>query len=326
MKNSVLMTTYNGEAFILEQLDSIYNQTKKVNEVIICDDCSTDDTVVIVRNFIEQKSLTNWQVIVNKENKGWQKNFIEALSYVHGDVIFYSDQDDIWYPDKIAVMSNVMQRDKNVQCLAGRVHQIDAQGIALGSQEISIVDRIAHTEEISNYKKFNVITFLGCTMCFTRKLADIISEVNATYFGHDAQTCRLAALLGGMYIMESAVLMYRMHENNTSGVVAGLSEGASDLETRKKAIRANIQWLNSIINYSQKHDLLSQEKKIVVRDTIKMQEDRLSFLNNRKFGQYLSLVKYMKYYSGIGMYLGDFAYAYRINAKVAPIMAKMKKK
>ena len=326
MKNSVLMTTYNGQRYILEQLHSIYNQTKKPDEVIICDDCSTDDTVDIIRSFIEKESLVNWKLIVNKENKGWQKNFIEALEYVKGDIIFFSDQDDNWYPEKIEVMSNIMKEDNRIQCLAGRFNQIDGQGNNLGEQgNMEVGKSIRKEKERGSYQKFNAITFLGCTMCISKKLASIIWKINVTNFGHDAQACRLAMLLEGMYLLDSAVIKYRMHEENTSGVVAELREGASNLEKRKQTIEANILWLKTIIKYSKEHVLLNKEKEKIVKQTVEMQKDRYLFLEERKFWRYLSLLKYWKYYSGIAMYLGDFAYAYNINGKIAPIMAKIKK-
>ena len=67
---SVAVATYNGERFILKQLESIYNQTEAADEVIICDDCSTDKTVEICKDFIKKRSLSNWRISVNEKNAG----------------------------------------------------------------------------------------------------------------------------------------------------------------------------------------------------------------------------------------------------------------
>ena len=66
MRISVAMATYNGHKYIVEQLDSIRNQSLKVDEVVICDDQSSDDTVSIIRNYIEKYKLDNWKVTVNE--------------------------------------------------------------------------------------------------------------------------------------------------------------------------------------------------------------------------------------------------------------------
>ena len=327
MKISVLMTTYNGQAYLLEQIRSINNQTRQPDEVIICDDCSTDNTTKIIKDFIKQNSLTNWQLIVNEENKGWMRNFVEGLNYVTGDVVFFSDQDDIWYPDKIAAMSKIMQVNPGVQCLAGGVNKIDGRGEAFGEQEniVSIIDSVGKEKRSEKPQKFNVLCFLGCTVCISEKLAKVIREMAVTNFPHDQQTWRLAALLGEMYILKYAVIKRRMHGENTSGVVVGLKEGASNLEKRKQMIKDNLQWLDSLMKYSKEHNLLSANEEEIVRNTIMMQEARYSFLERKNPVQYLGLLKYMKYYSGFGMYLGDFVYAHNINAKVARIIAKVKR-
>ena len=74
MKISVAMCTYNGETYILEQLKSIINQTKQVDEIIICDDCSSDQTTTLVENALNNTSI-NYKLIKNEKNMGFKKNF-----------------------------------------------------------------------------------------------------------------------------------------------------------------------------------------------------------------------------------------------------------
>ena len=84
---SVAIASYNGGRFIEKQLDSILKQTRPVDEVIICDDGSTDNTVEICRNFIEKNSLTNWEISVNPKNVGYCFNFYGAIAKTKGDII-----------------------------------------------------------------------------------------------------------------------------------------------------------------------------------------------------------------------------------------------
>ena len=82
LSTSVVMATYNGEKNILEQLDSLLSQTKKINEVLICDDCSTDNTVDIISSFIEKNNLSStWHLKINEKNLGWRKKFLSFIKF-----------------------------------------------------------------------------------------------------------------------------------------------------------------------------------------------------------------------------------------------------
>ena len=112
MKKSVAMATYNGAEYIVEQLESIRTQTMAVDEVIICDDCSKDDTVAVVQKYIEEHDLTDtWKIEVNEKNLGYASNFIGAAMKTTGDLIFFCDQDDVWVPDRIKVMTELMEKN-----------------------------------------------------------------------------------------------------------------------------------------------------------------------------------------------------------------------
>jgi len=98
-KVSVVICTYNGEKYIREQIDSILTQTYPIYELIIQDDGSTDNTVAILREYEAQNS--NITVFQNQVNVGFNENFKSAIAKAKGDYIAISDQDDIWYPQKI---------------------------------------------------------------------------------------------------------------------------------------------------------------------------------------------------------------------------------
>lgn len=110
---SVAMCTFNGEKYIKEQIESIINQSLVPDEIIICDDCSKDNTVNIIK-----ETLDNWSgkvyLVVNEKNLGYRKNFEKAISLCHGDIIFLSDQDDVWNKDKIEIIKTEIEKDKNI--------------------------------------------------------------------------------------------------------------------------------------------------------------------------------------------------------------------
>lgn len=97
---SVILCTYNGEAFLREQLDSIVAQTYPIYELIIQDDGSTDNTLAIARDYASRYSFI--QVIENVTNLGFNLNFKTAAMRCTGDFVAISDQDDVWFPEKIA--------------------------------------------------------------------------------------------------------------------------------------------------------------------------------------------------------------------------------
>ena len=106
--NSVAICTYNGEKYIKDQLISIMNQTMLPDEIVICDDCSEDNTVNIINDTLKNWSR-DWNLIINKENLGFKKNFQKAIGLCKGDIIYLSDQDDIWNLKKMEIMSRVFK-------------------------------------------------------------------------------------------------------------------------------------------------------------------------------------------------------------------------
>ena len=115
MTFSVAMCTYNGSKFIQEQLNSILSQTQPVDEIVICDDGSTDNTLGIIEN-IKKNTAANIRIFRNDTNLGFKKNFFKAISLCQGDIVFLSDQDDVWSPNKVDVISLWFSShpDKNV--------------------------------------------------------------------------------------------------------------------------------------------------------------------------------------------------------------------
>jgi glycosyltransferase involved in cell wall biosynthesis len=97
---SVALCTYNGERFLPQQLDSVAKQTRLPDELIVCDDRSTDRTVALVREFAASSPYPV-RIFENEHNLGFAANFERAIRLCEGDLIALSDQDDIWYPIRL---------------------------------------------------------------------------------------------------------------------------------------------------------------------------------------------------------------------------------
>jgi len=100
---SIVICTYNGERYLKEQIDSILGQTYPLHEIIIQDDGSTDGTVKIIQNYVQQHGSLIKFFVNQDHSNGVNSNFFGAMSKATGDYIAISDQDDIWEPDKIAL-------------------------------------------------------------------------------------------------------------------------------------------------------------------------------------------------------------------------------
>ena len=111
MRLSVAMCTYFGKDYIRDQLLSIHRQTVPVDEIVICDDCSEDDTVEIIRKLTKQYDLPV-RLFINEWNYGYKKNFEQAICRCTGDIIFLSDQDDTWIPTKVETIVNYFDRNR----------------------------------------------------------------------------------------------------------------------------------------------------------------------------------------------------------------------
>lgn len=110
---SVALCTYNGERYIREQLESILNQTMKVDEIVVCDDGSTDNTLPIIEG-LAGTTDTAIHIHRNETNLGPAKNFQKAINLCSGDIIFLSDQDDIWVPEKVSTIIKYFESNPTI--------------------------------------------------------------------------------------------------------------------------------------------------------------------------------------------------------------------
>lgn len=263
-KVSVVIATYNGEKYIIKQLESVLNQTRRPDEVIIRDDCSTDNTPLIISNYIKRNKL-KWTFIRGETNLGFEKNFVEALKMATGDVLFFSDQDDIWTLDKIKVMSGIMSRHSRILCLNSSYECIDLNGSVIKTKQIPltannglIIGKVIKEGSISSFGVKDVFKYnisMGCTMAFRREL---LSEFysNAGEVPHDWLINLIAASRDGLFFYNSKMIKYRLHENNTIG--------QNDCVIQKREER--IKLYTRICHYYEcfsKCNILSRNKKLI---------------------------------------------------------------
>lgn len=224
MKISMAMATYNGEKYIEKQLESLNNQTRKIDEVIICDDCSKDNTVSIINTYIQKNHLNKWKCIVNTENLGFSENFRKAISMTTGDVVFLCDQDDEWHKNKIEAMTQIMDTNPQIKLLASSIQIIDQDGNFVKVH--SCPEWIKRLNKIESGTLVN-IDFLdicnrnyapGCTMAITRDIIEAyLKRKKINHLPHDWFLALLAGCENGAYLINKSYVNYRVHGNNAIG-------------------------------------------------------------------------------------------------------------
>ncbi len=220
---SVALCTYNGQAYIHEQLASIAAQTLPAFEVVICDDGSTDATVTTVEAFIaEYSGPTVFRIAHVDRVGGVRANFARAIEACVGDLIALSDQDDAWREDRLAVAAGVLASHPAVLAVNADARIIDDCGsptgdTLLGSLYVSRTERQAiHAGRgLPVLIRRNIVT--GATMIFRRTLLPSALPLGE-HWVHDEWLAMIAASLGGLDLVEEQLIDYRVHDANAIGV------------------------------------------------------------------------------------------------------------
>ncbi|WP_281165717.1 glycosyltransferase [Liquorilactobacillus sicerae] len=208
---SVVISTYNGERFIIPQLESIMEQSVLPDEVLVIDDCSTDHTISLVKDFIHQNNLQNWQLSINKYNKGWRRNFIDGIRSCHGDLIFTCDQDDIWRKDKVEIMSKIMEDNANIRLLTSNY----CESYENGNKKIGPWENSKEVKRIRIKNNYFLIKSPGCTYCFRKSFATICLKYWQPDYPHDALLWRFAMFADGLYAYTDDLIVWRKHSAST---------------------------------------------------------------------------------------------------------------
>lgn len=215
MKVSVAICTYNGEKYISEQLQSILNQSRRVDEIIISDDNSLDDTVKIVEDILV-KSGISYRLLINEQSLGVIKNFRQCYEACSGDVIFSCDQDDIWVSDKVEKIISEFN-DPTVDMVATNAFLIDGNGqeMELSLRDVLGFDCLDRYHFIDNLLRNYCIT--GATMAIRREFA-LKYYQESSYWLHDGWLAMVAGLKESLVYLDDRLIKYRLHGGNVVGL------------------------------------------------------------------------------------------------------------
>lgn len=271
MKNriAVILCCKNGEKYILEQLDSLKNQSESRFDLYINDDGSDDNTLEIIKKYKFPIDINVY--LSSTEYSSFQKNFLKTLKSVNNnyDYFFFCDQDDIWEKEKIEISLDFLNRDFTVPSLiCSRTKIIDEKGKPKGfspkfdrppSLRNSLVQSIAG----GNTMGFNLQTKI---------LLDQIKDLN-NVVSHDWTTYLLVTLYEGeVYYSKKPYVKYRNHSKNRIGSNNGLF---SKIERIQKLLRGDFkEWNNKNLNLISEFNLPRDSEKIV-QDFIDMRNSNI---------------------------------------------------
>ncbi len=201
---SVCIATYNGQRFIKQQLLSIIRQISENDEIIISDDHSTDTTLQIINDLRDDRI----KIFLNPNEKGYTKNFENALKHTKGDIIFLSDQDDIWLESKVS---------KNIERL---------YACSFVVSDAIIVDENLAILNSSHFKLYNVrngflenfirTRYIGACIAFKKEVLQkaLPFPKNQKYCAHDYWLTLVAELYYSTDTINEGLILYRRHSSN----------------------------------------------------------------------------------------------------------------
>jgi glycosyltransferase involved in cell wall biosynthesis len=250
MTTGIVLSTFRGCKYLRAQLDSLRNQTRPADMVVIADDASGDGTADFLKNYIQEYELSDkWKFFQNECRLGYVKSFYGAMDQCSADLIFLCDQDDVWAADKLEKMQAVFQENEKITLLCSAHSMVDARGNQFRSvryRNFFGSGKITSVDARSIILRFS---YPGMCMCvrraFWNRIRETAKRIDAP---HDRVLALMAQAEQGMYFYDYIGAHHRMHENN-----AGQEENRPSAFLRRdvkvRELAQMISWLSSVARY-----------------------------------------------------------------------------
>lgn len=215
MKVNIVLSTYNGARFLAEQLGSIQKQTFTDWQLLIRDDGSTDITPQIISEFVKADPRIHFINEHDRQNFGVIKNFFTLVKYEKADYYFFSDQDDVWLPDKMATMlDEVIHNDKSQPLMIYMDLSVVDQD--LNVTHPSMIRSQSHHANTTLLAELTENTVTGGVAMINHALAEKWEDTDDVIM-HDWYLALLATATGKLVYIDKPGELYRQHDNNVLG-------------------------------------------------------------------------------------------------------------
>ena len=214
------MCTYNGAEFLPAQLESLVSQTRQPDEIVICDDGSTDEMRVLLQQFANNPRFL---VNINENNLGTVKNFEQAISLCSGDVIALSDQDDVWREDKLEVIGAAFERNPRTGLVFSDAEIVDENLKSTGRRMWGEVGFDAHKRKlVAHGRALDVLitgwTVTGATMAFRSEYKNVVLPIPTNLqMIHDGWIALTVASVADVVMIDEPLIKYRQHGRQQIG-------------------------------------------------------------------------------------------------------------
>lgn len=217
---SIAMTTFNGELYLPAQLESLRNQSRLPDELVACDDCSSDSTVQLLEEFATSAPF-EVRIRRNPTNLGHERNFAQAVELCTGDLIFLADQDDDWHPEKLETVARAFDDNPDALLFVNDVMITDDK---LNPTGRTVLGQMRAAGVLgANSKSLT----LGCATAFRSRLRRLIAPIPPLEYGHDSWIHDFTEVLGGRRVLPQVLQLYRRHGANASNWAFNSADRAS---------------------------------------------------------------------------------------------------
>ena len=275
-KIDILMATYNGEKYLVEQLDSIINQTYRNWNLLIRDDNSTDKTLEIIQNY-HKKDKRIKILKDNKGNLGIVRNFEELLKSSESEFIMFSDQDDIWVENKLDMYLKMIEKIKN------KGFMIHSDAILFDKNKSNILKDTFISKKAINKGLENVFFnyfVQGATILISKEIKNFILPFPKEVYLHDRYIHLISELFFERIFVNKALIYYRQHGDNQIGAKNTIRE----LLLKRYFDERDRQLIKVI--YNKYGSLLTEDKKKLIEEYFKITD-----IKKNRFNRFLNLKK-----------------------------------
>ncbi len=284
IKTSVVMCTYNGELYIKEQMESLRLQTSPADEILFFDDCSSDNTVGVVLNYIQKFNLSErWRLEVNESNKGFRMNFLDGIMKATGDILYYCDQDDIWDLRKIEKMNATFENPDVWLCESTETRFSDDNADYRFANMVYNGD--GNLTKRNFFDRMKIPMGSGHLLAFRKEFRDLaVPVLLENDLSFDISLVDIASVYNKYYVLGENLVQHRVYssgEGNASKPMYSLGSRVRDLE---RQIASRSFRVNRVKVYRKLYEnQFDTSEKKVIDDYIQYIDKRIEYMKDRRF-------------------------------------------
>jgi glycosyltransferase involved in cell wall biosynthesis len=312
------MATFNGEKFLSKQLESLAAQHILPDELVICDDKSTDGTIQLLNDFSKKVSFPI-RILQNQKNMGFVTSFNTAIEATKGDLVFLCDQDDYWFPHKISYTLEIAKNHPDARLFMNNAELTDGKLTPSGFTTFG--QMIAAGQDPKGL-------VLGCCMAIRRELLELCLPIPGQFSAHDIWLNEFSMLFESKHLFSDVLQYYRRHQKNeTTHIVYSLKRinkwdyrvdfyrrlifGKTNASLSRRILDNTLR-ISSLELLISKADLPHRKKLELWRDRVGDElvslRERLEIIKNGFFLRFYYSFRYLVkggYHSGLKSFLKD---------------------